>query len=258
MLVSESDLQKHIYDSGFCVLCCFINQPPKNSLRYLYQEEFDRINEQSVTESLPLSSPVAQKVVAMRKKQQLSIGPCKSLPNSPSHSSVPAASIPSVHINQVRSKSSKTARCLTADRVVVLLQITAFWCYLKKSSHMLCLCNSSHNHNFLSQCGNVPHYKDSLTFNLSISPSLFLPSFLWFCRFLLISLAPQAANGGGAFSDYSSSVPSTPSISQREMRIETIAASNTPTPIRKQSKRRSNIFTVSMRQLMQSNTHSHY
>ncbi|XP_068196184.1 arf-GAP with GTPase, ANK repeat and PH domain-containing protein 3 isoform X1 [Antennarius striatus] len=95
---------------------------------------------------------VAQKVVAMRKKQQLSIGPCKSLPNSPSHSSVPAASIPSVHIN-------------------------------------------------------------------------------------------QAANGGGVFNDYSSSVPSTPSISQREMRIETIAASNTPTPIRKQSKRRSNIFT---------------
>uniref|UniRef100_A0A8C2DJK0 ArfGAP with GTPase domain, ankyrin repeat and PH domain 3 n=1 Tax=Cyprinus carpio TaxID=7962 RepID=A0A8C2DJK0_CYPCA len=44
---------------------------------------------------------VAQKVVALRKKQQLSIGPCKSLPNSPSHSSVPAASIPSVHINQV-------------------------------------------------------------------------------------------------------------------------------------------------------------
>uniref|UniRef100_A0A8C1E1J5 Arf-GAP with GTPase, ANK repeat and PH domain-containing protein 3 n=1 Tax=Cyprinus carpio carpio TaxID=630221 RepID=A0A8C1E1J5_CYPCA len=95
---------------------------------------------------------VAQKVVALRKKQQLSIGPCKSLPNSPSHSSVPSASIPSVHIN-------------------------------------------------------------------------------------------QAANGGGAFSDYSSSVPSTPSISQREMRIETVAASNTPTPIRKQSKRRSNIFT---------------
>ncbi|XP_049336727.1 arf-GAP with GTPase, ANK repeat and PH domain-containing protein 3 isoform X11 [Astyanax mexicanus] len=96
---------------------------------------------------------VAQKVVALRKKQQLAIGPCKSLPNSPSHSSVPAAAIPSVHIN-------------------------------------------------------------------------------------------QAANGGGAFSDYSSSVPSTPSISQREMRIETIAASNTPTPIRKQSKRRSNIFTI--------------
>ncbi|MBN3272200.1 AGAP3 protein, partial [Polyodon spathula] len=97
---------------------------------------------------------VAQKVVALRKKQQLSIGPCKSLPNSPSHSSVPSSSsIPSVHIN-------------------------------------------------------------------------------------------QATNGSGGFNDYSSSVPSTPSISQREMRIETIAASNTPTPIRKQSKRRSNIFTV--------------
>lgn len=60
-----------------------------------------------------------------------------------------------------------------------------------------------------------------------------------------LPLCAQAANGGGAFSDYSSSVPSTPSISQRELRIETIAASNTPTPIRKQSKRRSNIFTVS-------------
>ncbi|XP_041100569.1 arf-GAP with GTPase, ANK repeat and PH domain-containing protein 3-like isoform X2 [Polyodon spathula] len=96
---------------------------------------------------------VAQKVVALRKKQQLSIGPCKSLPNSPSHSSVPSSSsIPSVHIN-------------------------------------------------------------------------------------------QATNGSGGFNDYSSSVPSTPSISQREMRIETVAASNTPTPIRKQSKRRSNIFT---------------
>ncbi|XP_062955369.1 arf-GAP with GTPase, ANK repeat and PH domain-containing protein 3 isoform X2 [Cynocephalus volans] len=96
---------------------------------------------------------VAQKVVALRKKQQLAIGPCKSLPNSPSHSAVSASSIPAVHIN-------------------------------------------------------------------------------------------QATNGGSsAFSDYSSSVPSTPSISQRELRIETIAASSTPTPIRKQSKRRSNIFT---------------
>ncbi|XP_062048849.1 arf-GAP with GTPase, ANK repeat and PH domain-containing protein 3 isoform X5 [Lepus europaeus] len=97
---------------------------------------------------------VAQKVVALRKKQQLAIGPCKSLPNSPSHSAVSAASIPAVHINQV-----------------------------------------------------------------------------------------PRMGGGSAFSDYSSSVPSTPSISQRELRIETIAASSTPTPIRKQSKRRSNIFT---------------
>ncbi|XP_038611531.1 arf-GAP with GTPase, ANK repeat and PH domain-containing protein 3 isoform X2 [Tachyglossus aculeatus] len=98
---------------------------------------------------------VAQKVVALRKKQQLAIGPCKSLPNSPSHSAVSAASIPAVHINQAANGS-----------------------------------------------------------------------------------------GGGAFGDYSSSVPSTPSISQRELRIETIAAASTPTPVRKQSKRRSNIFTI--------------
>lgn len=52
-----------------------------------------------------LSPAVAQKVVALRKKQQLAIGPCKSLPNSPSHSAVSAASIPAVHINQVRPAS---------------------------------------------------------------------------------------------------------------------------------------------------------
>uniref|UniRef100_G3Q1H1 Arf-GAP with GTPase, ANK repeat and PH domain-containing protein 3 n=1 Tax=Gasterosteus aculeatus aculeatus TaxID=481459 RepID=G3Q1H1_GASAC len=47
--------------------------------------------------------------------------------------------------------------------------------------------------------------------------------------FISLSRPPhQAANGGGAFSDYSSS---------------TIASSNTPTPVRKQWKRRSNIFT---------------
>lgn len=52
-----------------------------------------------------LSSPcplVAQKIVATRKKQQLSIGPCKSLPNSPSHSSVCSAQVSAVHISQVR------------------------------------------------------------------------------------------------------------------------------------------------------------
>lgn len=106
------NLQKHMYVCGFYVLIASLTSPPK-TLKYLCQEEFERIHEQSVTVSLPLSSPVAQKVVAMRKKQQLSIGPCKSLPNSPSHSSVPAASIPSVHINQVRSKSSETAHCFT-------------------------------------------------------------------------------------------------------------------------------------------------
>ncbi|XP_042105202.2 arf-GAP with GTPase, ANK repeat and PH domain-containing protein 3 isoform X6 [Ovis aries] len=59
---------------------------------------------------------VAQKVVALRKKQQLAIGPCKSLPNSPSHSAVSAASIPAVHINQSRKgadldREKKAAEC---------------------------------------------------------------------------------------------------------------------------------------------------
>uniref|UniRef100_A0AAY4E5C7 Arf-GAP with GTPase, ANK repeat and PH domain-containing protein 1 n=1 Tax=Denticeps clupeoides TaxID=299321 RepID=A0AAY4E5C7_9TELE len=95
---------------------------------------------------------VAQKIVATRKKQQLSIGPCKSLPNSPSHSSVCSAPVSAVHIS-------------------------------------------------------------------------------------------QASNGGGSLSDYSSSVPSTPSTSQKELRIDVPQTTNTPTPVRKQSKRRSNLFT---------------
>ncbi|XP_068165119.1 arf-GAP with GTPase, ANK repeat and PH domain-containing protein 1 isoform X2 [Antennarius striatus] len=95
---------------------------------------------------------VAQKVVATRRKQQLSIGPCKSLPNSPSHSSVCAAQVSAVHIS-------------------------------------------------------------------------------------------QTSNGGGSLSDYSSSVPSTPSTSQKELRIDVPQTTNTPTPVRKQSKRRSNLFT---------------
>ncbi|KAM9009779.1 arf-GAP with GTPase, ANK repeat and PH domain-containing protein 1 isoform 10-T10 [Guaruba guarouba] len=95
---------------------------------------------------------VAQKIVATRKKQQLSIGPCKSLPNSPSHSSVCSAQVSAVHIG-------------------------------------------------------------------------------------------QTSNGGGSLSDYSSSVPSTPSTSQKELRIDVPPTANTPTPVRKQSKRRSNLFT---------------
>uniref|UniRef100_A0A3B3SKQ5 Arf-GAP with GTPase, ANK repeat and PH domain-containing protein 1 n=1 Tax=Paramormyrops kingsleyae TaxID=1676925 RepID=A0A3B3SKQ5_9TELE len=97
---------------------------------------------------------VAQKVVATRKKQQLSIGPCKSLPNSPSHSSVCAAPVSAVHITQVSDNG-----------------------------------------------------------------------------------------GGGSLSEYSSSVPSTPSTSQKELRIDVPQTANTPTPVRKQSKRRSNLFT---------------
>ncbi|XP_034037926.1 arf-GAP with GTPase, ANK repeat and PH domain-containing protein 1 [Thalassophryne amazonica] len=95
---------------------------------------------------------VAQKIVATRKKQQFSIGPCKSLPNSPSHSSVCATQVSAVHVS-------------------------------------------------------------------------------------------QTSNGGGSLSDYSSSVPSTPSTSQKELRIDVPQTTNTPTPVRKQSKRRSNLFT---------------
>ncbi|XP_069377347.1 arf-GAP with GTPase, ANK repeat and PH domain-containing protein 1 isoform X6 [Paralichthys olivaceus] len=95
---------------------------------------------------------VAQKIAATRKKQQLSIGPCKSLPNSPSHSSVCSTQVSAVHIS-------------------------------------------------------------------------------------------QTSNGGGSLSDYSSSVPSTPSTSQKELRIDVPQTTNTPTPVRKQSKRRSNLFT---------------
>ncbi|KAK1798074.1 hypothetical protein P4O66_000575 [Electrophorus voltai] len=96
---------------------------------------------------------VAQKIVATRKKQQLSIGPCKSLPNSPSHASICSAPVSAVHIS-------------------------------------------------------------------------------------------QTSNGGGSLSDYSSSVPSTPSTSQKELRIDVPQTANTPTPVRKQSKRRSNLFTT--------------
>nr|XP_060477468.1 arf-GAP with GTPase, ANK repeat and PH domain-containing protein 1 [Panthera onca] len=53
----------------------------------------------------------------------------------------------------------------------------------------------------------------------------------------------QTSNGGGSLSDYSSSVPSTPSTSQKELRIDVPPTANTPTPVRKQSKRRSNLFT---------------
>ncbi|KAG8147424.1 hypothetical protein E2320_000150 [Naja naja] len=60
---------------------------------------------------------VAQKVVALRKKQQLSIGPCKSLPNSPSHSSVSAASVPTVHINQVGLSRGGRSFCGGEGRV---------------------------------------------------------------------------------------------------------------------------------------------
>uniref|UniRef100_A0A8C4QDC2 PH domain-containing protein n=1 Tax=Eptatretus burgeri TaxID=7764 RepID=A0A8C4QDC2_EPTBU len=104
---------------------------------------------------------VAQKIVATRKKQQLSIGQCKSLPNSPSHTCTSTGTVPTVHINQLPTGNG----------------------------------------------GSV------------------------------------AVGSAGVLNDCSSSVPSTPSNSQRELRLDPLASCGTPTPIRKQSKRRSNIFT---------------
>nr|XP_032817247.1 uncharacterized protein LOC116946382 isoform X2 [Petromyzon marinus] len=113
---------------------------------------------------------VAQKIVAMRKKQQLSIGQCKSLPNSPSHTNMSTGAIPSVHINQIPASNGGGGGGGGGGGSVV--------------------------------------------------------------------------GGGGAFSDYSSSVPSTPSTSQKELRLDPLpVSSGTPTPVRKQSKRRSNLFT---------------
>ncbi|KFO60302.1 Arf-GAP with GTPase, ANK repeat and PH domain-containing protein 3, partial [Corvus brachyrhynchos] len=79
---------------------------------------------------------VAQKVVALRKKHQLSIGPCKSLPNSPSHSSVSAASIPSVHINQVGNGNgeSQGPPALSTPSAQQKTQLGVFVCLLPQAS----------------------------------------------------------------------------------------------------------------------------
>lgn len=77
-------------------------------------------------------------------------------------------------------------------------------------------------------------------------PSVLLLSFwsgVTVCFFL--HQTSNGGGGGGSLSDYSSSVPSTPSTSQKELRIDAPQTTNTPTPVRKQSKRRSNLFTVS-------------
>uniref|UniRef100_A0A5F7Z9F9 PH domain-containing protein n=1 Tax=Macaca mulatta TaxID=9544 RepID=A0A5F7Z9F9_MACMU len=53
----------------------------------------------------------------------------------------------------------------------------------------------------------------------------------------------QMRNGGGSFSNYSSSIPSTPSTSQEDLQINVPPTANTPTPICKQSKHWSKLFT---------------
>lgn len=163
----------------------------------------------------------------------------------------PSLTLPATHQCQLHPSPLFTLTRYNAHTVIIL--ITCDYVWGGEQFYVIALMIA----HFLVWCVLYPDLTSPSIVLFFYIPPL-LPSLLWFHRFLLMSLAPQAANGGGAFSDYSSSVPSTPSISQREMRIETIAASNTPTPIRKQSKRRSNIFTVSMRQLMQSNAHSQY
>ncbi|XP_038642253.1 arf-GAP with GTPase, ANK repeat and PH domain-containing protein 1-like [Scyliorhinus canicula] len=53
----------------------------------------------------------------------------------------------------------------------------------------------------------------------------------------------QASNGGN-MSDYSSSLPSTPNISHRDLRADVCQASGTPGSVRKHSKRRASLFTA--------------
>ncbi|XP_048379521.1 arf-GAP with GTPase, ANK repeat and PH domain-containing protein 1-like isoform X2 [Stegostoma tigrinum] len=53
----------------------------------------------------------------------------------------------------------------------------------------------------------------------------------------------QASNGGNV-SDYSSSLPSTPNISHRDLRADVCQASGTPGSVRKHSKRRSSLFAT--------------
>uniref|UniRef100_A0A2K5MD59 ArfGAP with GTPase domain, ankyrin repeat and PH domain 2 n=1 Tax=Cercocebus atys TaxID=9531 RepID=A0A2K5MD59_CERAT len=53
----------------------------------------------------------------------------------------------------------------------------------------------------------------------------------------------QTRNGGGSFSNDSSSIPSTPSTSQEDLQINVPPTANTPTPVRKQSKHWSKLFT---------------
>uniref|UniRef100_A0A2K5MU32 ArfGAP with GTPase domain, ankyrin repeat and PH domain 2 n=1 Tax=Cercocebus atys TaxID=9531 RepID=A0A2K5MU32_CERAT len=53
----------------------------------------------------------------------------------------------------------------------------------------------------------------------------------------------QMRNGGGSFSNDSSSIPSTPSTSQEDLQINVPPTANTPTPVRKQSKHWSKLFT---------------
>ncbi|XP_030797155.1 arf-GAP with GTPase, ANK repeat and PH domain-containing protein 5-like isoform X3 [Rhinopithecus roxellana] len=53
----------------------------------------------------------------------------------------------------------------------------------------------------------------------------------------------QTRNGGGNLNNYSSSIPSTPNTSQEDLQVNVPPTANTPTPVCKQSKRWSKLFT---------------
>ena len=56
---------------------------------------------------------------------------------------------------------------------------------------------------------------------------------------------PIQASNGGHTSDYSSSLPSTPNVSHRELRSETPAPLGTPSSLHRGAKRRTSLFAVS-------------
>lgn len=57
---------------------------------------------------------------------------------------------------------------------------------------------------------------------------------------------PIQASNGGHTSDYSSSLPSTPNVSHRELRSETPAPLGTPSSLHRGAKRRTSLFAVSV------------
>lgn len=60
-----------------------------------------------------------------------------------------------------------------------------------------------------------------------------------------LSLRPLQASNGGHTSDYSSSLPSTPNVSHRELRSEPPPPLGTPSSLHRGAKRRTSLFAVS-------------
>ncbi|KAL4664684.1 hypothetical protein H8959_010944 [Pygathrix nigripes] len=66
----------------------------------------------------------------------------------------------------------------------------------------------------------------------------------WLYSFMVSTMhITQRRNGGGSLSNYSSSIPLTPSTSQEDLQVNVPPTANTPMPVRKQSKRWSKLFT---------------